>query len=129
VAERTLVLLVFVYDDGLFDDALRRSTLGGVHVAPHHALHVLDNAGNALLVLTLPAVVRNTEVGRDHLVEVVDAPGLDGLEVLLRTTDDRKSGYSRGVLDVSEGTNHKPQFHTVALFNGRCVPFLNDVQG
>lgn len=129
VAERTLVLLVFVYDDGLFDDALRRSTLGGVHVAPHHALHVLDDAGNALLVLTLPAVVGNAEVGRDHLVEVVDAPVLDGLEVLLRTADDRKSEYSRGVLDVTEGANHKSQLHIVALLNGRRVPFLNDVQG
>ena len=129
MAERTLVLLVFVYDDGLFDDALRRSTLGGVHVAPHHAFHVLDDAGNTLLVLTLPAVVGNAEIGRDHLVEVVDAPVLNGLEILFRPVDDRKSGYSRGVLDVTEGTNHKSQLHIIALFNCRCVPFLNNVQG
>lgn len=128
MAERTLILLVLVYDDGLFDDALRRSTFGGVHIAPHHALHVFNDTSDALLVLTLPAVVGNAKVRRDHLVEVVDAPVLDGLQILLCTTDDKRSTRSRGVLDVPEGTHHKSQLHIVTLFDGRGVPFLNDVQ-
>ena len=128
VAKSALVLFFLVYDDRLFDDAFRCSTFGGVHVAPHHALHVLDDARHTFLVLALPAVVGNTKVGRDHLVEVVDAPVLDGLQILLGTTYDRDSIYSRGVLHVAEGTNHESQLHVVALFHCRGVPFLNDVQ-
>ena len=128
VAESTLVLFFLVYNDRLFDNAFRCSTLGGVHVTPHHALHVLNDACHTFLVLVLPAVMGNTKIGWDHLVEVVDAPVLDGLQILLGTANERDSIYSRGVLHVAEGTNHKSQLHVVTLFHRCGVPFLNDVQ-
>ena len=40
--------------DGLLHHALRGAVLRGVHVTPHHALEVLDDSGDSLLVLALP---------------------------------------------------------------------------